>query len=201
MATYEILPDPYEALFRIQRALAGHLSYLAACDTNVVFSEYLLYEPILRILTRQGFDVKSEVPCREISRRGGRGDFKRLDFTAQKDAVHFALEVKWPREEVARIDASTDAEKLDSFARTTPNSRSFLLVFGRRTHIERTPIHPARFSDTLPPIYAMFIRTWFGCRALELDCQAERPPEVHRLFELSDRLALTPEQLSSISER
>ena len=38
-------------LYRVQRGLAGYVSYLAACDMNRAFSEYVLYEPTLRILT------------------------------------------------------------------------------------------------------------------------------------------------------
>ena len=51
MKESEFLEEPFESLYRIQRALAGHISYLAACDVNATFTEYLLYEPILRVLT------------------------------------------------------------------------------------------------------------------------------------------------------
>ena len=57
------LPEPDEALYRIQRALAGHVSYLAACETNKTFTEYILYEPVLRILMTRGYSVQCEFPC------------------------------------------------------------------------------------------------------------------------------------------
>jgi hypothetical protein len=42
--------EPLNVLSRIQRGLSGYVSYLAACEMNSTFSEYVLYEPILRIL-------------------------------------------------------------------------------------------------------------------------------------------------------
>ena len=41
------LKEPGDVLFRIQRGLAGYVSYLAACEMNESFSEYVLYEPIV----------------------------------------------------------------------------------------------------------------------------------------------------------
>lgn len=60
-------PKPFgpsdAVLYRVQRGLAGYVSYLAACEMNKAFSEYVLYEPTLRILTAQGFEVETEFPC------------------------------------------------------------------------------------------------------------------------------------------
>src|SRR3990172_5624178 len=98
------LSEPNNVLFRIKRGLAGYVSYLAACEMNESFSEYVLYEPILRILTAQGYTVKCEVACPGIE-QPQRGDRKKLDFTASKDDIRFALEVKWAR------DSRPDIEK------------------------------------------------------------------------------------------
>ncbi|MCR6654674.1 MAG: hypothetical protein NVV63_02435 [Opitutus sp.] len=45
------MSSPEDVFFRIQRGLAGYISYLAACEMNPAFSEYVLYEPALRIFT------------------------------------------------------------------------------------------------------------------------------------------------------
>ena len=45
-------------LYRIKRGLSGYVSYLAACEMNASFSEYVLYEPILRILTARNYSVE-----------------------------------------------------------------------------------------------------------------------------------------------
>ena len=63
MGQQRVLGPSDAVLYRIQRGLAGYVSYLAACDMNKAFSEYVLYEPTLRILTAQAFTVESEYPC------------------------------------------------------------------------------------------------------------------------------------------
>ena len=88
------LSEPKEVLYRIKRGLSGYISYLAACEMNESFSEYVLYEPILRILTGCGYTVQCEVPCPGIQ-QPPQGDKKRLDFVASKDTLTFAMEVKW----------------------------------------------------------------------------------------------------------
>jgi hypothetical protein len=55
-------PERTDVLYRIKRGLSGYASYLAACQMNESFSEYVLYEPILRILTaRPGTYADCEV--------------------------------------------------------------------------------------------------------------------------------------------
>ena len=77
------LDDLSDILFRIKRGLAGYVSYLAACEMNQAFSEYVLYEPILRILTARGYEVECEVACPGLSKNDGKGDLKRIDFVAK----------------------------------------------------------------------------------------------------------------------
>lgn len=75
MSLKKELPEPNDVLYRIKRGLAGYVSYLAACEMNEAFSEYALYEPILRILTARGDVVHSEFPCPGI-RQPKTGDKK-----------------------------------------------------------------------------------------------------------------------------
>ena len=91
------LDELSDILFRIKRGLAGYVSYLAACEMNQAFSEYVLYEPILRILKARGYDVECEVPCAGLQKTDGKGDFKRIDFVAKNHSVQFAIEVKWAK--------------------------------------------------------------------------------------------------------
>ncbi len=161
-------PEPKEALYRIQRALAGHVSYLAACETNKTFSEYILYEPILRILMMRGFSVQCEYICPGIAKRGRRGDYKKLDFEANRRRVRFAMEVKWPRDGKRVLDARKDHKKLVAFKRRYTSAQTFLCLFGRYDHLKRIEIVPNQFVEYLDPIYALFRRTQFGCRIFEL---------------------------------
>ena len=66
-----------------QAWIAGYVSFLAACDMNSAFSEYVLYEPILRILTAQGYSVECEYECPGIE-QPKRGEKKRLNSMQQK---------------------------------------------------------------------------------------------------------------------
>lgn len=77
----------------ICRGLVGHISYLAACSASEVYSEYLLYEPIMRIAQSKGYRVQCEYPVY----KGQHGDSKRIDFDLlHKDRKErLGIEVKW----------------------------------------------------------------------------------------------------------
>ena len=92
------LSEPEDVLFRIKRGLAGYISYLAACEMNQAFSEYVLYEPILRILTARNYTVFCEYPRALLS--AAIGDSKRVDFFARGDGARFVLEVKWAKNDM-----------------------------------------------------------------------------------------------------
>src|SRR5690242_13812162 len=96
MSKRPTLPEPADVLYRIKRGLSGYVSYLAACEMNESFSEYVLYEPILRILTARGYSVKCEVICPGLP-QPPTGDHKRLDLVADNTDARFAMEVKWAK--------------------------------------------------------------------------------------------------------
>lgn len=54
-----------DVIFRIKRGLCSQVSHLTACDMNQAFSEHVLYEPILQILTTQKCILKCEHPAQE----------------------------------------------------------------------------------------------------------------------------------------
>jgi hypothetical protein len=167
--------EPFEALFRIQRGLAGHVSFLATCDANIVFTEYLLYEPILSILRTMDYAVECEVPWAGHPAEAG-GDPRRIDFVANKDNLKIALEVKWLRwkdDERDYLDIKRDTEKLIKALGAQQAGRCFLCVFGRHSQIAefhggKAQAQIAKFDESLPPLYADFRRTTFGCRIFEL---------------------------------
>jgi hypothetical protein len=148
-----------EVLYRIKRGLAGYVSYLAACDMNDAFSEYVLYEPILRILVAQGFTAHFEVDCQGIQ-QPAIGDRRRLDFEAIKGDLRFALEVKWARK--VMVNVKPDLEKLTAYRRWYPSSKGFLCVFGRKTHLNKMQLGRPLFSERGKAVYADMRRTKFG---------------------------------------
>ena len=134
MTSKNDLSEPKGVLYRIKRGLAGYISYLAACEMNEAFSEYVLYEPMVRILTARGYTVQSEVPCPGVQ-QPKTGDKKKIDFVAcRKDKnLTCAIEVKWARNNKITIDS--DLAKLSACLSADPTWKAFLCVFGRESHI------------------------------------------------------------------
>ena len=157
--------EPGNVLYRIKRGLAGYVSYLAACDMNDAFSEYVLYEPILRILTARAFTAHCEVVCPGVLQQM-LGDRPRLDFEAIKGDTRFALEVKWAR--ATAVNVARDYNKLLGYRQCYPLSEAFLCVFGRKTYLEKLRLRNGRFHERGKAIYADLRRTKYGCRVYEI---------------------------------
>ena len=113
----------------ICRGLIGHVSYLATCGSNEVYSEYLLYEPIARIAQSKGYKVRCEVP---VGIKANRGDFQRIDFEFTKLNRSIALEVKWWNTKNSG-DVTNDVTKL----RASNSKDRFLLIFGTNKIVAR----------------------------------------------------------------
>jgi hypothetical protein len=132
--------EPRNVLYRLKRGLVGYISYLAACEMNESFSEYILYEPMLRILTARRFRVECEYPI-GLNEDGNQvGDKKRIDFLATSlinPNLRFFLEVKWAK--TSRLNIRNDHAKLYWCKENIPNVKAFLCVFGRDSFI--TGIH------------------------------------------------------------
>jgi Holliday junction resolvase len=158
-------PEPKDVLFRIKRGLAGYISYLAACDMNQAFSEYVLYEPILRILTARGFSVDCEYECPGI-KHPTQGDRKRIDFRATGHDLELAIEVKWAKSEKPNI--KRDVEKLQAFIATRPQALALLCVFGRKTYLEVIELQGGAFKERGTALYADLKKTRYGCRIFQL---------------------------------
>lgn len=161
-----IIVKPHaDVLFRIKRGLSAYVSYLAACEMNEAFSEYVLYEPILRILTSRGYTVVCECEAPGIE-HAVRGDRKRIDFVARRGSHRFALEVKWTDRPV--LNVARDIEKLKAFRRHYPASHSFLCVFGRKSDIEHLKLLNGSLRERGKAVYADLRKTKYGCRIYEL---------------------------------
>ncbi len=153
-----------DVLYRVKRGLASYVSYLAACEMNQAFSEYVLYEPILRILTARGFEVRCEYPC-PGAEHAPSGDKKRLDFAATKNSLKLAIEVKWIRSPSPNVD--NDVAKLESVLSVRPEAASLLCIFGRKSHLDKLKL-PAQLSERGKPMVADLGKTKYGCRIFQL---------------------------------
>jgi hypothetical protein len=132
---------------------------------NQAFSEYVLYEPILRILMARGYSVRCEYDCPGIT-QPLTGAKKRLDFFASTETIQFALEVKWARN--ARPVINRDIEKLRCVVAARPGTLAFLCIFGRGSHLENLNLAVRDFHERGKPVYADLGATRFGCRIYEL---------------------------------
>lgn len=159
------ISETADALSRIKRGLAAYISYLAACEMNSAFSEYVLYEPILRILTARNYSVLCEYECPGIE-QPKTGDKKRLDFYAHKASSEFALEVKWAKSRNPNI--KTDVEKLRAFLQVRPSSRAMLCIFGKKSDISALNIVMGMNRERGKAMYADFGKTRYGCRIFQL---------------------------------
>jgi len=151
-------------LYLIKRALCGYVSYLAACEMNESFSEYVLYEPILRILTARGYSVECEVECPGV-RHEKLGDRKRLDFVAKLPRLEFALEVKWANRR--SIDIVQDLSKLGAYRSALKPARAFLCVFGRQSIISELRLKAENLKQLGQIVTADFGKTKYSCRIYE----------------------------------
>jgi len=158
------LREPNNVFYRIKRGLSGYVSYLAACEMNTAFSEYVLYEPILRILTARNYSARCEVACPGI-RHASTGDRKRIDFEAEGCGLHLAIEVKWAKSR--RLSVAKDREKLVAFREAVPGARCFLCVFGRQSYIRDLTLLSSGFKELGRPVFADFGITIYGCRIFE----------------------------------
>lgn len=163
-------------LSRVKRGLSGYVSYLAACEMNAAFSEYVLYEPILRILTACGFSVRGEYECPGIA-HPKRGDRKRLDFFASGYGLELAIEVKWAKSDRPKIQG--DVEKLQAVLAVKPEAIALLCVFGRQSHIETLELETlelsvGNFKERGNAVIADLGKTRFGCRIYQLQAPKKR---------------------------
>jgi Holliday junction resolvase len=163
------LAEPIDVLYRIKRGMAAYISYLAACEMNESFSEYVLYEPILRILTARGYVVQCEVDCPGIKHQKV-GDRKRLDFVATKGRTEFALEVKWAGKQ--SLDVERDVLKLMAYRKDSKRAaRAFLCVFGRQSIVAdvrlRTGESEGHLAQQGKIVTADLGKTKYSCRIFE----------------------------------
>ena len=161
----KVNPEPTDVLYRVKRGLASYISYLAACEMNEAFSEYVLYEPLLRIMTARGYTVECEVECPGIE-HAPTGDRRRLDFVARGHSLRLAIEVKWARS--AKPDIQRDIEKLAAYGATYRSSFPLLCVFGIQSALSSFAL-PEGFRERGKAVYADLRKTKYGCRIFQLN--------------------------------
>lgn len=172
--------QPENVLYRIQRGLTGYVSYLAACEMNVVFTEYVLYEPLLRIMATAGYKVNSEVIAPNV-KQPKTGDKKKVDFVGVLETARIVIEVKWT--DFSKVIVDGEMEKLIGFKNEADKPRCFLCIFGQhnaigitkdskrdRLKLEYDPrkLEKFKLKELLEPRFAYLVATQYGCRVFEI---------------------------------
>jgi hypothetical protein len=125
-------PKPKNLIVALVEGVLGYLIYQHRCGLYEAYSEYLLYDPIVRIAKDKQWKIKSEFAVEE---KKGKGDKKRIDFlfTSKEDENRvIALEVKYLKDLKKTIDLSNDIDKLkglNSYLNKT-DVLKFILIAG-----------------------------------------------------------------------
>jgi hypothetical protein len=147
---------------RIKRGLSSYVSYLAACEMNSTFSEHVLYEPMLRILTSRGYNAR----CQYALPNENLGANPTIDFVAEHPTHgKLAIEVKWKK--VGAIPKlENDFNKLNEYLAVNPEALCLLCVFGRKSHIddENCNYIGYGFVEFGDPVFVDVAQTRYGCR-------------------------------------
>ena len=139
---------------------------------NKAFSEYVLYQPILRILLARGYEADSEVIAPVPQKQ--KGDKRKLDFVVVGHELNFAMEVKWARAKT--LDIEEDILKLSGISEKAAGNRAYLCVFGLERFVDEVrykPLtDPALVGVTLKPVgaavTAAFGQTTYCCHLYEV---------------------------------
>lgn len=124
-------PKIRDLIRMISETLLGSLLVNSRSGLQPVYSEYLLYEPILRCAVRK-WNVESEYPVEKVN--GGRGDYKRIDFvfTNSKNENRCAVEVKYVKKKrITSLNIQEDINKLHWYLDNFPGSEAYLIVAGK----------------------------------------------------------------------
>ena len=106
-------PKPRNLIVSLTEGLLGYLIYQSRCGLHEAYSEYLLYDPIVRIAKDKGWHIKSEFV---VDTKLSKGDKKRIDFlfTDKINNTLIGLEVKYLKNKNSSLTIKNDIDKLNS---------------------------------------------------------------------------------------
>src|SRR5208283_5049693 len=99
----------------ISDALTAHMTLQARTGLSPAYSEYLLYDPIVRVCRYRTWFVECEVKVQDL--RNAQGDYPRIDFLLRKRKESkrvLLLELKYRRSNTGAVNISKDLRKLRS---------------------------------------------------------------------------------------
>lgn len=126
-------PKPKNLIVALCEGLLGYQIYQARCGLNEVYTEYLLYDPILRIGKDKKWNVTCEYPITKEQK--SKGDNRRIDFIFESpdNKTIIALEVKYLKSVKYKINIDNDVNKLKNLYCTKNGNitHRYLLICGK----------------------------------------------------------------------
>lgn len=139
----------------LSEGLLGKVVFNSKINISDIYTEYLLYEPIIQIANKN-WNVKTEV---EIGVKKGRGEKKRIDFviTSKTDNRKIvAIEVKYLKNTKSKLNCSNDIKKLSEFLQNNKDNNTFaFLMIIWKEHVNRKS-HKKKIEDLL-------LKKYYGC--------------------------------------
>ena len=118
----------------LTEGILGYRVFISKCKIYEVYTEYLFYEPIHRILNQRGFKVRHEVPLKKETKK--QGDNKRIDFALtafELSAIPKVLiEVKFLRNFRNTHDFSKDSNKMIYFDELNEMTKLIFVIFSKK---------------------------------------------------------------------
>lgn len=97
----------------ISQGLTAYMTYQARCGMSPAYSEYLLYDPIVRIAKNLGWQTITEYAVNKGKKKPG--DYKRVDFILTRKnpvSASIVLEIKWLPRKVKALSIERDIKKI-----------------------------------------------------------------------------------------
>jgi hypothetical protein len=165
---------PLRVAEAVADVLTAYMTVQARQGLSAAYSEYLLYDPIVRVARYRGWEIRSEWPLPKSA--PSRGDNRRIDFrikTSPKARRALLLEVKYSKSISGVINVEKDVAKLQyQLAREASGSRALLVVAGRRKRKTRDSVHDIAtkpsFATALYTTVYVGASTTFGVTVFEV---------------------------------
>lgn len=128
-------PKPKNLIAALSEGILGYILYQARCGIQDAYSEYLLYDPVVRISKDKNWKLKSEFTVEEID---GRGDNRKIDFlctSGYNSDIKVGIEIKYLKDSKSSLSVQNDSDKLLKLKNCVEYTKlyGFILIAGKHT--------------------------------------------------------------------
>ncbi|HQK41838.1 MAG TPA: hypothetical protein PKV39_02490 [bacterium] len=140
-------PKPKNLIKAIGEGILGYMLYQSRCGIQEAYSEYLLYDPIVRISKDKNWAIESEF---SVDSKKGKGDKQRIDFlcssSKDKTNLRIGLEIKFLKTGNSQLDLKKDKDKLNSLNDYVDYTKlyGFIVIAGNHSKINVKKIEKLR---------------------------------------------------------